>query len=79
MLNSKGSFQTWAVVKLGQLSPWGICLPGQLSYLGICPTRAVVLPGQLYTWAVVAWAVVLLGSWPSINGTPPKKFQIFFL
>ena len=62
MLNSKGGFQTWAVVTLGQLSPWGSCLPGQLSYLGSCPTWAVVLPGQLSTWAVVAWAVVCLGS-----------------
>ena len=41
MLNSKGSFQTWAVVTLGQLSPWGSCLPGQLSYLGSCPGWAI--------------------------------------
>ena len=61
MLNL-GSFQTWAVVTLGQLSPWGSCLPGKLSYLGSYPTWLVVLPGQMSTWAVVAWAVVCLGS-----------------
>ena len=59
MLNSKGSFQTWAVVTLGQLSPGAVVQPGQLSYLGSCPTWEVVLAGQLSTWAVVAWAVVL--------------------
>ena len=41
MLNSLGSFQTWVVVTLGQLSPWGSF------YLGSCPTWAVVQPGQL--------------------------------
>ena len=64
MLNSKGSFQTWAcaVVTLGQLSHWGSCHPGAVVYLGSCPTWAIVLPGQLSTWAVVAWPVVCLGS-----------------
>ena len=52
MLNSKGSFQTWAVVTLGQLSPWGSC-----------PTWAVVLPGQLSNLgSCLTWAVVYLGS-----------------
>ena len=75
MLNSKGIFQTWAVVTMGQLLPLGSCPPGVVVYLGSCPTWAVVqpgqlsylgsclpgqlLPGQLSAWAVVASAVVL--------------------
>ena len=36
-----GSFQTWAVVTLGQLSPWGSCLPAQLSYLEVKRIRII--------------------------------------
>ena len=64
----------WGRCLTGTLVYLGSCLPGQLSHWGSCRTGAVVVPGQLSTWAVVAWAVVVgtVVGWGDV-GAPPNS------